>query len=149
MNFNLKFKNLRKSIGCNQKEFGVMFGLTQQSISDLESGRKKPSKTLMAFLKYRYSDIFSSPESALDKSIKEEQPAASNKVITILNEHQDLVKQFKNPKKAKEVNEDLLILEEVDESGYEEVHEIIKRKIERKGGAKKKQTSSTRKADGA
>jgi hypothetical protein len=59
-------------------------------------------------------------------------------IAKIVVEHQGVVKRFKNPKKAKEFNEDLLILEEVDQEGFEEVHEIVKRKIKRKGFVKKK-----------
>jgi len=67
---------------------------------------------------------------------KGSQPPPNN-MARIIIEHQGVVKRFKNPEKAKEFNEDLLILEEVDQDGFEEVHEIVKRKIERKGSVKK------------
>lgn len=63
-------------------------------------------------------------------------------VIRVVTEHQDLVTRFKNPQKAKEFNEDLLTLEDIDKHGYDEVHDIVKMKISRKGGLKKTQKTS-------
>jgi len=64
------------------------------------------------------------------------------KTIKILSEHQNLVSKFKNPEKAKEINEDLLILESIDLHGYEEVHDIIKMKLKRKTEAIKKRPAA-------
>jgi len=58
MDFDKKLKIVRIMEGYTQKEFGLEFGLNQQSVSELESGKKNPSKTLLSYLKYRYLDIF-------------------------------------------------------------------------------------------
>ena len=60
-----------------------------------------------------------------------------NNLTRIVFEHQDLVRRFKNPQRAKEINEDLLLLEDVDDDGIEEVKKIIKIKLEIKGVLKK------------
>ncbi len=85
-----------------------------------------------------------------DDSEEGQKNIAPNNVIKVVTEHQDLVKRFKNPEKAKEFNEDLLILEEVDQDGFDEVHEIVKRKIERKGKVPKKElkTPAQKRANG-
>jgi len=62
--------------------------------------------------------------------------SASN-LTKVIFEHQDLVRRFKNPQRAKEINEDLLLLEDVDDDGIEEVKKIIKIKLEIKGVLKK------------
>lgn len=60
------------------------------------------------------------------------------KTIKVLSEHQNLVSKFKNPEKAKKINEDLLLLESIDLPGYEEVHDIIQMKLKRKKESIKK-----------
>jgi len=56
MEFKIKFKALRISLGYDQKKFGNIFGLSQQVISDIERGVSTPSKTLIKYFEYRYSD---------------------------------------------------------------------------------------------
>ena len=71
MEFKDKFKLVRKSLGLNQTEFGKAFGLSQRVISDIETGKSNPSKTLREYFIYRYGDKIppeaskSSPGSAI------------------------------------------------------------------------------------
>jgi len=39
-----------------QYDFGKIHGLTQQGMSEIETGKSNPSKTFIAFLKYKYGD---------------------------------------------------------------------------------------------
>ena len=41
-----KFLHFRKKLGFTQKKFGKKFGIVQGYLSDIERGRKVPSKTL-------------------------------------------------------------------------------------------------------
>jgi hypothetical protein len=77
------------------------------------------------------------------QSEEKKYPPADIKRIVV--EHQDLVKLFKNPKKAKAANEKLLKLEDIDPDGYDEILKIMEMKIERKESShkKKKQTART------
>ena len=53
-----RFKNLRKSMGLNQTEFGEIFGLKYQTISDIERSIKEPSKTAVKFAIFRFGKKF-------------------------------------------------------------------------------------------
>lgn len=71
MDFSKRFYLLRKSLPLTQTEFGKLLGLTQQTISGLESGTKNPSKTLLRYLEYRYwceNSTKTTPEKSSDSS---------------------------------------------------------------------------------
>ena len=61
--------------------------------------------------------------------------------LNTLLEHQDIVKKFQNSEMAKEINENLLKLESIDFNGFEEIHRIIKMKLEIKELDDRKKTS--------
>ncbi len=104
MNFSKKLKNLRNSISCNQFEFGKMLGLSQQGVSDLENGKKKPSKTLLAYLEYRYNDIFG----------KESIGIGSEKNLSATISTNDFI----DGPRADRIIKNLSKLEQIDERGY-------------------------------
>lgn len=54
--FRDNIKNLRKTLGYTQIEFGKIIGVSQQVLSDLENGKSNPSKTLVKYLEYRFGD---------------------------------------------------------------------------------------------
>ncbi|KKN36006.1 hypothetical protein LCGC14_0777830 [marine sediment metagenome] len=62
-----KVLSLRKSMGYSQEKFGEKFGVSQQVISGIETGKKKPSKTFSIFIDYIYSATFTGKEA--DKQI--------------------------------------------------------------------------------
>lgn len=138
MKFKTEFKNLRKSTGYTQSQFGDMLGLTQQSVSHLESGRKNPSKTLMAYLKYRYSSIFGEDE----KIGKTEKITDNGNVTKVIIEHQDIIKRFKNPERGLRINQRIIDIQDTSEelfdrldSHIEIVHstaEILKKESKKK-----------------
>lgn len=58
MDYKTIIKDIRLKVGLNQKDFGKVCGVSQQVISNIERGKSEPSQTLVALLKYRYSDYF-------------------------------------------------------------------------------------------
>jgi len=147
MKFKEKFKRLRKSIGCTQSQFGKMFGLNQQSVSELESGRKNPSKTLMAYLKYRFSDIFGEDE----KIGKALQDAENNNVTKVIIEHKDIIKRFKDPERGLRINQKIIDVQDASDelfdmldSQVDVIHNTAK-KLKKNSKKKSPEPSSTKK----
>lgn len=58
MKIGQRIKNQRKSMGLTQKQFGIIFGLAPQTISDIENDKKKPSKTTIEYAKFRFGENF-------------------------------------------------------------------------------------------
>jgi transcriptional regulator with XRE-family HTH domain len=120
MEINKKIKLLRKDLGLSQTEFGKIVGLSQNVISDIERGRANPSKTLVAYLKYRYGYIFSDL-----KDIEEAREiAASGKQRYCLEST-----LFQQKELARDVNYELLKLERLHPDALIEVKDFIKFKI--------------------
>ncbi len=78
-----------------------------------------------------------------EKTIKSDTDQSRSNITTVVIEHQDVVKRFKNPEKAKEFNEFLVEIEGEDPEGYDElfkearsIYKTIKR-IKNKDGSKK------------
>jgi len=95
MEFKIQFKKLRKCLNLKQLEFGKIIGHTQRGISELENGKRSPSKTLIKLLEYLYGNIESwdriKPHNKIDKNgtpvYKEEKPDADAdpKINELLN----------------------------------------------------------------
>lgn len=115
MEFPPNFKKLRMDLGLNQTDYGKIFGLSQRVISDLEKGKSNPSKTLLAYLKYRWGHIFSDRHEDL----------LQKKQLSHF-EHEKVIRGFKNKDLAKDINVDLLKLEEIEPGKLREVHAYIK-----------------------
>ncbi len=49
-----RIKEIRKTNGFTQEEFGKMFGLSHSHISNVEKERKNPSKTLLLFISSKF-----------------------------------------------------------------------------------------------
>jgi DNA-binding XRE family transcriptional regulator len=119
MEFKDKFKSIRKSNGYTQGQFAKMLGLTQQGISEIESGKKNPSKTLLAFLKYRYSDIFE------NESDTDAQPNENKKINEAVIEHQNVIKQFYDPEQGLRINKLLIDIQETSSELFNKVEGYI------------------------
>lgn len=82
----------------------------------------------------------------------EESRGATNKITKIIVEYQDLIKQFKNPERAKKANEGLFRLEEFDEQEFNEACDYIDFKVQKSNSAQKKDdlktSSGKKKANG-
>jgi transcriptional regulator with XRE-family HTH domain len=49
-----RFKKVRISLGLSQQEFAQSLGTTQSWVSEIETGFKQPSDTLLIAIQYRY-----------------------------------------------------------------------------------------------
>ena len=58
MDYKAAIIDIRQKVGLDQKAFGKICGVSRQEIADIEDGKLEPSETLVALLKYRYSDYF-------------------------------------------------------------------------------------------
>ena len=131
MEFGLRLKKLRKTIGYTQTEMGRFLGLTASAMSDIERGVNKPSKTLVEYMKYRYPEVFGDHvvEPSFDlkgpKLLVDESQKGLEENIGKLP-HEDLVKHFRQADLAWEINWDLLKLEMVSPAKLEEVKQFIK-----------------------
>jgi transcriptional regulator with XRE-family HTH domain len=128
---------IRLKSGLTQDQFAKRTGLKKSNISGLENNKYEPSAS--AIIKIVESFDVTADWLLFGETAQKinENPEPLPQKQSVITEHQDIVKGFKRPEKAKEINEDLLILEEIDQDGFDEVHEIIKRKIERKSFLKK------------
>lgn len=142
MDLQLNFEDIRKRIeiekeahkqGSWAKFVGVPSNIVSNIHGKIQQNPSFPYIISVALATGKSVDYYLWGEDT-EKIITQQPP---DNIAKIIVEHQGIVKRFKNPKKAKEFNQDLLILEEVDQDGFEEVHEIVKRKIERKGSKKK------------
>jgi len=128
---------IRLKTGLTQDQFAERTGLKKSNISGLENNKYEPSASAIIKIVESFdvtADWILFGETAQKTN---ENPEPLPQKQSVITEHQDIVKGFKRPEKAKEINEDLLTLEEIDQDGFDEVHEIIKRKIERKKYLKK------------
>lgn len=58
MDLSERIKNIRKSTGYNQSDFGKLFDYTGQQISNLEKGKTKPNDRFINVLKAKYGPDF-------------------------------------------------------------------------------------------
>ena len=89
----LKFKLKRKSLGLTQSEFSRLFGITQGYLSDVESGIKIPSKTLILLFEH----IGKSQE---EESYKKKYVLLAEEYLTALKEIISLKEQILPSKKV-------------------------------------------------
>lgn len=54
----LQIKEMRKKAGLSQQEFGARLGVTHAHISKIESGKEKPSETLVRLIRYEFNNDF-------------------------------------------------------------------------------------------
>jgi transcriptional regulator with XRE-family HTH domain len=123
---------IRLTNNLSQAQFAEKTGFSKGNVGGLETHKYEPSYKAIT----RLIELFKVEPNWLlfgETSQKtNENPEPLSQKQSVITEHQDIVRGFKRPEKAKEINEDLLILEEIDQEGFNEVHEIIKLKIERK-----------------
>lgn len=53
-----QIKEMRKRAGLSQQEFGARLGVTHAHISKIESGKEKPSETLLRLIRYEFNTDF-------------------------------------------------------------------------------------------
>jgi len=50
-----RIKSIRESVNLNQDKFGESIGISQGAVSDIETGKIKPTKPILLAIQYRYS----------------------------------------------------------------------------------------------
>lgn len=125
-----RLKFVRKKLKLTQESFAISIGLKRDNITSLEL-RKVKITTLHAlaiehvhgvnkdWLLNGDGEMFIVPPI----NIKKGKP---DKVIKVVSEHQDLIKRFQNPQKAKEFNEFLISVEKHNPEGYENLYGLAK-----------------------
>lgn len=65
-----QIKEMRKKAGLSQQEFGARLGVTHAHISKIESGKEKPSETLVRLIRYEFNSdyIMEFPTAEMTKS---------------------------------------------------------------------------------
>ena len=125
---------LRIKNGFTLAQLSEKTGISRGNLSGLESNKFDPSvKTIVKLI-----ELFNISADWLLFGKENSEPNSVNKIII---EHQDIVKKFQNSEMAKEINENLLKLESIDFNGFEEIHRIIKMKLEIKELDDRKKTS--------
>lgn len=104
-----------------------MFGLSQQTISDLENGKKKPSKTLLAFLEYRYGDISTGQMKNTSFGSKEKEDSLDTLFLDRL--------------RAERIINNLAVIEQSDKEAYAKVEGYIEANVSMVQRAEQKKTA--------
>ena len=115
---------LRISAGLTQAQLSKKTGISRGNISGLESNKFEPSVRAISKLVELFdvsSDWIIFGENPTDK----DEP-----VTTISNAKEDLISKFDDSLKAEKIIKDLLMLENIDVEGFDEIHRIIKMKLE-------------------
>lgn len=138
-----RLKYIRERLNKTQEEFGEPLGLKRLNITNLESGKVKIStlhalaiehiyKVNKEWLLYGKGSVFIDDKKGL--------PSEASNLTKVIIQHQNIIKRFKDPKMAKEINEDLIELEDLDDNLYIDVVKHIKSSVNAarviKGGEK-------------
>lgn len=127
MNSNNRLKTIRDQLGLTQETLGKILGLNRLNVTNLESGKVKIS-TLHALAIEHVLNVnkewllYGKGNPFIDRP---ETPAETAEITRVV-EYQDLIKRFKKPELAKEINENLIELEELDDPLYIDVAKHIK-----------------------
>lgn len=132
---------LRVTNGMTQAQLSEKTGLSKGNVSGLEKHKYEPS--YKAIIKIIELFKVNSEWLLLGKGSHEQSSPKETPENMVVIEHQDLVKRFKNSEKAKEMNEGLLMLEDIDEQGFDEIHQIINMKLRMKEADQKKRGSTS------
>ncbi|MCP3941434.1 MAG: helix-turn-helix transcriptional regulator [Desulfobacteraceae bacterium] len=157
---NSRIKKIRSHFNLTQKDMAKRLGLKWYQIKDIETGKTKASVDIVSILCEKFAinsdwllfeqgnmlktQTFTTKKNSKTKKVSEN-------ISKIIVEHQDLIKRFKNPERAKIINENLIELEELNDELLENIAKHIESSVNAarimKGASKKKQKnqeSSTR-----
>jgi len=131
---------------------GEPLGLSQSNIRDLESGKVKFSTLHALAIEniYKISSkwLLTGEGSHYIKGEEEKKSDNDSNLTRLVVEHQDTIKKFKDPEKAKEFNEFLVDIEAEDPEGYDELYKeakLISKTINRLKKTKENKGSSIKK----
>jgi transcriptional regulator with XRE-family HTH domain len=123
-----RLKYARKKLGITQEKCAISIGLNRFNITDLETGKVKISTLHALALEYIYKInskwLLNAEGEVFIKNEKTEEIEQSDNVIEI--KHMNLVKKFKDKEAAKEANEQLIELEEINQDAFYNTTSFIK-----------------------
>ena len=125
MNSNDRLKFIREQLNLTQEKFGKGLGLSRLNITNLESGKVKISTLHALAIEYIHGINKDWLLSGEGLPINKEEKTEPSNVTKVIVEHQDLIKQFKNPERAKKMNERLIEIEEMNEAIFDKVDVYI------------------------
>lgn len=125
--FSDRFRSLIKDrLKTTQASFCKKHGITSGYLSMILSGKRGPSADLIATIYIHYREhmtwLLTGKEETASRSLSITKPEAQKVVI----EHQDLIKGFRNPILGKELNEDLILVQNTDEKLFKSTVESIR-----------------------
>lgn len=145
-----RIKVAREHANLTQKQLSELLGLSLRSMTNHEKNACNVSVSLAQNIaqKCNVDEIWlltgrgsiEGHRDAIEK--KSEPPKFASSHSPIVSEHHDIIKKFKNPKLGKEVNEDLVELEELSDELYIDTLRHIKSTLNAArvlGGSKKTQ----------
>jgi len=141
MDIGKRLKTLRKSMGLNQTDFGQIFGLKYQSISDIERGIKFPSKTAVEYAKFRFGENFGLDQSGIPREDSKSGPGSTISAEGIVMHGHD----FRDKETTLKCFKALCCLDQLDPDIYAHAQKyldslldcalLISNKIRERGGA--------------
>lgn len=130
---------LRVKNDLTQAQLSENTGLSKGNVSGLESHKYEPSARAII----KIVELFGvTTDWLLFGDRPNEKTDFATKATAEFNK---LLLKFKNQKKIKSIIEDLIILEEVDIQGFEEIRRIIEMKLEVKKPSRKKENNERKK----
>lgn len=139
---NSRIKIVRLHLKLTQKIFAERLGVKWYQIKDIETGKTKASVDILTVMCESFainSDWLLTGRGNLHRTETTTIKNENSNLTRIVIEHQDLIKRFKNPEKAKMANENLLKLENNDLQGFNEACEYIDFKAQKTDSTQKKQ----------
>ena len=131
---------IRLNAGLTQDQFAEITGLTKSNISGLENHKYEPS--YRAIIKMVTLFNVTSDWILFGDRSDDSKKKSTDKIITVITDP-NTMNRFKDTEKAKAIYENLIELEMLDPEGYDEIHRIIKMKLDIKNISKKKQIKSS------
>lgn len=138
---------LRNQLGYSQAQLAKKIGASHGSIQNYESNSLPKGEyaiKLAEVFNCTIDWLLTGKDPAYEKTINRGEKS-NNNVTKVVIEHQDMVRRFKNPERAKAINQDLIEIEELSDELIDSIATHIKSslnaaKIVKHGGRKKKQS---------
>lgn len=144
-----RIKIVRKEWGFSQKQMAERLGIGVSTYQYYERNEREiPAKLLTALTTYGVDPTWLLLGSGIFPKNNDETIKNSGEVVDYQNivesEHRNLIKRFRNKEKAKEMNEQLIELEEISEILFEDVGTYLKATL---NSAKKLKESDQKKTN--
>lgn len=118
-----RFKEIRKKLGLTQTELGLAFGLKREHITSIETRKVKISPLHAIAMEYLYGvNKEWIMKGTGDPYLTKPEPGH----IKVISEHQDLIKRYADPVQGKEINEQLIDIQDTDKTLFQSAVNSIK-----------------------